>query len=311
MKQKRILVTGSAGLLGTAIKKILKEDVYFATREDADLTNYEATKALFRFVKPTHVINLAAAVGGIGGNMQHSGEYFRNNVMMNINVLEAAREAKVDKLISYMSTCVFPDKTEYPLRVENLHNGAPHPSNFGYAYAKRMLEVQSSAYRQEWNCNYIVLIPTNMYGSNDNWSIQNGHVIPSLIHKIYHAKKDKKPLKVWGSGKPLREFVYAKDIAKLSVWALDNYNSDKPLILSSGIEITIKDLVVKVANIMEFKQSIIFDADKPDGQYRKPSDTTELAKLLPNFKWTPIDKGLDETIKWFLKKYPNVRIYDK
>ena len=310
----KILVTGSEGLVGYALKQVAKskkkQDIYFASRDDGDLTDFKSTQKLFKRIKPDQVIHLAAEVGGIGGNMMHSGEYFRNNVLININVLECARIYKVKKLISFMSTCVFPDKIKYPLKVENLHNGIPHPSNFGYAYAKRMLEVQSSAYRKEWGCNFIVLIPTNIYGENDNWSIKDGHVIPSLIHKIYIAKKDSKSFHVWGSGKPLREFVYSLDIAKLIFWALAKYNSEKPLILTNSKETSILDLVKSISKIMKYKGEIIFDSDKPDGQFRKPSDSSDLKKLYPKFVFTPIESGLNKTIKWFIKYYPKVRNYD-
>ena len=183
---KRYLVTGSAGMLGSSLRRQLGNDgAVYLTREDADLTSFEATAALFRTHRPEFVIHCAAVVGGIGSNSIHSGDYFRKNILIILNVLEAARLAGVKRLISFMSTCVFPDNTVYPLQEINLHNGAPHPSNFGYAYAKRMLEVQSSAYRKEWNCDFIVAIPTNMYGPNDDFALEGGHVIPSLIHRTY------------------------------------------------------------------------------------------------------------------------------
>lgn len=303
----KILVTGSNGLLGYAFKEICPPGTIFISREDADLTNFEQTKEIFLKYKPTHVIHLAAVVGGIGSNMIHSGEYFRNNIMINTNVLECARLAGVKKLISFMSTCVFPDKCTYPLNEKDLHNGPPHPSNFGYAYAKRMLEVQSAAYRKEWGCDYIVAIPANIYGPNDNWSLTDGHVMPSLIHKSFLAKNNETELYVWGSGSPLREFIYSGDIAKLTMWALENYSEDTPIIFSSGIEISIKDVVGLITKEMNFKGSILFDSSKPDGQYRKPSDTTKLKKYHPDFEFTPIEIGLKKTVEWFMHKYPSVR----
>ena len=221
---QKILVTGADGLVGSALRRINPPGAVFVMRKDADLTNFEATKKLFEKIVPTQVVHLAAQVGGIGGNAMHSGEFFRNNIMINTNVLEAARLIGVKGLISFMSTCVFPDKCEYPLNEKNLHAGPPHSSNFGYAYAKRMLEVQSAAYRREWGCNFIVGIPTNIYGPNDNFNLTEGHVLPALIHKCYLAKQNKTPLSIWGSGEPLREFVYADDIAGLALWALEHYN---------------------------------------------------------------------------------------
>jgi GDP-L-fucose synthase len=303
----KMIVTGANGLLGYAIRQMKLPNTSYLAREDVDLTDFEATKNLFVELEPEKVIHLAAQVGGIGGNMIHSGEYFRNNILINTNVLESARLVGSKKLISFMSTCVFPDKCSYPLNEKDLHNGPPHLSNFGYAYAKRMLEVQSSAYRKEWNCNYIVLIPTNIYGPNDNFSLSEGHVVPALIHRTYLAKKSGTDLEVWGSGKPLREFVYSDDIARLTLWAIEHYSKETPIILTSGIEVSIRELTEMVAKKMRFKGNLVFDSSKPDGQYRKPSDTTKLKNCLPEFRWTPLEEGIDRTVDWFLFNYPNLR----
>jgi GDP-L-fucose synthase len=304
----KILITGANGLVGYAFRKMDNPDFIFITRADTDLTNYTQTKELFERIRPEKVIHLAAVVGGIGGNMIHSGEYFRNNTMININVLECSRIVGVKKLVSFMSTCVFPDKCAYPLNEKDLHNGPPHPSNFGYAYAKRMLEVQSSAYRREWNCDYIVVIPTNIYGPNDNWRLTDGHVIPSLIHRCYLAKRNKEDLTIWGSGKPLREFVLSDDIASLTLWALDNYSEDSPIILTSGIERSIRELAELVVHKIQFKGNLVFDSTKPDGQFRKPSDTTKLRSYRPDFQFTSLEDGLDITVNWFTTHYPTIRM---
>jgi len=304
----KTVVTGANGLVGYAIRRINLPNVNYLTREDVDLTDFHSTKDRFSELKPDNVIHLAAQVGGIGGNMIHSGEYFRNNTLININVLEGARLSGSKKLISFMSTCVFPDMCSYPLTEKDLHNGPPHPSNFGYAYAKRMLEVQSSAYRKEWSCNYIVAIPTNIYGQNDNFSLTEGHVVPALIHRTFLAKKNGTDLYVWGSGKPLREFVHADDIARLALWAIERYSEDAPIIFSSGIEVSIRELVEVVVKKMEFKGKLVFDSGKPDGQYRKPSDTSKLKSYLPEFHWTPLEEGIEQTVDWFLSNYPKLRM---
>lgn len=304
----RYLITGSAGMLGSSLRRLLvNEDAVYLTREDADLTSFEATAALFRTHKPEFVIHCAAVVGGIGSNSIHSGDYFRKNILINLNVLEAARLAGVKRLISFMSTCVFPDKTEYPLKENSLHNGAPHPSNFGYAYAKRMLEVQSSAYRKEWNCDFIVAIPTNMYGPHDDFALEGGHVIPSLIHRTYLRQQEGSDLLAWGTGSPLREFVYVDDIAKLTLWALENYREEEPIIFSSGVERSIKELVEIVAEKMKFTGKIVWDSTKPDGQFRKPSDTAKLGRLRPDFQFTTLDEGIEKSVAWFKANYPNIR----
>lgn len=303
-----ILVTGSNGLLGYSLRRCIKGEAFFAGREDADLTDFDQTIELFRRYKPRRVIHLAAEVAGIGGNNMHSGQYFRDNILINTNVLESARQTGVEKLISFMSTCIFPVDAPYPLNEKDLHLGPPHPSNFGYAYAKRMLEVQSSAYRKEWNCNFICAIPTNMYGPNDYWNLEEGHVLPSVIHKCYLAKQNSMPLNIWGTGTPLREFVFSDDIAHLTVELLDFYDDSTPVIMSSGSEISIADLVRLVASEMSFEGPIHWDSSKPDGQLRKPSDTRKLRELFPEFKFLSVEEGVRRTVKWFVEHYPNVRM---
>lgn len=304
---KKTLVTGAGGLVGYAIRQLNPKNSVYITRKDTDLTDFAQTKKIFEEIKPDYVIHLAAEIAGIGGNIIHSGEFFRKNIMINVNVLEAARLADVDKLISFMSTCVFPDPCTYPLNEKDIHFGPPHPSNFGYAYAKRMLEVQSSAYRKEWGCNFIVAIPTNIYGESDFWNLEDGHVVPSLIHKCYLAKKNNKDLVVWGSGRPLREFVYSKDIAKFILWVMQEYNEEIPIILSNSKEKSIKELIEIIVKKMDFKGKVIFDTTKPEGQFRKPSDNSKLKRYLPNFKFTPLEVGIKNTVEWFIKNYPNVR----
>lgn len=301
------LVTGSSGLVGSAIKLLSPSNFFFANRGDADLRDRDEALRLFKEVKPRRVIHLAALVGGIGGNLMRSAEYFEDNLKINMNVFEAARMCGVENLVSLMSTCVFPDKCSYPLTVNQIHLGPPHPSNFGYAYAKRMLEVQSSAYRAQWNLNYAVAIPTNIYGPHDNFDLAEGHVVPALIHKIFKAKKENRDLEVWGTGNPLREFVYSEDIAKLIIWMLEEYKDSSPLILTNSLELSIRELVEMIAGQMQFEGKLIFDSSKPDGQMRKPSDSSPLRNLLPDFEFTPINRGLEKTIKWFQENYPRVR----
>ena len=200
---KQTIVTGGTGLVGSAINTGVK-----LSSKDVDLRDWKSTLSLFEDYKPKNVIHSAARVGGLGGNMNYKGEFYYDNIMMNTNVLEASRRVGVKKVVSFLSTCVFPDDVEYPLTEKKIHLGEPHSSNYPYAYAKRMLDIQSRAYKEQYGVNYISVIPTNIYGPKDNFSIDNGHVIPSLIHKCYLAKKLNTDFVVWGSGKPLREFIY-------------------------------------------------------------------------------------------------------
>jgi len=298
---KKLLVTGGTGLVGSAINADVKIGSNF------DLRNNQICDEVFKIYKPTHVIHCAGKVGGLGSNMNHKGNFFYDNIMINTNVIESARKFGVTNLIAFLSTCVFPDDVKYPLTVDQIHKGEPHFSNYPYAYAKRMADIQIRSYKEQYRLNYTSVIPCNIYGPNDNYSIENGHVLPSLIHKCYLAKQNNTPFYIWGSGKPLREFIYSKDIAKITQWILENYTDSEPIILSTSQEISIKDLVDLIVTEMNFKGEVIFDTSKPEGQFRKPSDNSKLKSLLPNFEFTPIEVGLKETINWFINNYNNTR----
>lgn len=296
------LVTGGTGMVGTAIQADLK-----IGRNDCDLTDWHAVNAFFEEHQPEEVIHCAAKVGGIWGNMQYKGDFFRDNILMNTHVIEAARLHGVKRLVAFLSTCVFPDDVTYPLSEGQIHLGPPHTSNDAYAYAKRMTDVQIRAYRQQYNLQYVSVIPTNIYGPNDLFDLENGHVVPSLIHRCYQAREQGKDLEVWGSGTPLREFIYAEDVARLSEWALEHYQEDEPIIFSTSTETSIKELVEMVVELLHFKGKLIWRTDKPDGQFRKPSDNNKLKKYLPNFQYTPLYEGLKKTIAWFEEHYPLIR----
>ena len=298
----KLLVTGGTGLVGSAISADIK-----ISSKDVNLKDLHETNAAFKVLNPTHVIHCAGKVGGLGGNLNAKGEYYYDNIMINTNVIEACRICGVEKLICFLSTCVFPDKTTYPLTENMIHLGEPHNSNFGYAYAKRMADIQIRAYKEQYGLNYISVIPTNIYGPNDNFNIKNRHVLPSLIHKCYLAKKNNTDFEVWGSGTPLREFIYSKDVAKICKLLLERYNGEEPIILSSSIEYSIKQIVEIIVKLMDFKGNIKWLSNKPDGQYRKPADNSKLLSIIPDFKFTPIEVGLKETINWFITNYEQIR----
>ena len=295
------LVTGGTGLVGSAIIADVK------VGRNYDLTNPEICDSMFNEHKPTHVIHCAAKVGGLGGNMNYKGEYFHDNIMINTNVIESARKAGVTNLVSFLSTCVFPDNIEYPLTEKKIHLGEPHFSNYPYAYAKRMADIQIRAYREQYGVKYTSVIPCNIYGPNDNFSLEHGHVIPMLMHKLYLAQQRNEDFVVWGSGKPLREFIFSKDVAKLAEWALNNYDESEPIIFSTSNEISIMDLVDLLVTEFEFKGKVIFDDSKPDGQFRKPSDNSKLRSYLPDFEFTSIEEGIKETVQWFKETYDKAR----
>lgn len=300
MKEK-LLVTGGKGLVGSAIEAEIKLGREF------NLVNAQETDDAFKMHNPTHVIHCAGKVGGVGGNMNFKGDYFYDNLMINTNVIESARKNGVKNLVCFLSTCVFPDKVEYPLTEAKVHLGAPHDSNYPYAYAKRMADIQIRAYREQHNINYTSVIPTNIYGPNDNFSLEHGHVMPMLIHKLYKAKRDGTDFTVWGSGKPLREFIYSKDVARLAEWAVRNYNETEPIIFGTSEEVSIKDMVDLLIQEFNFKGKVIFDKSKPEGQFRKPSDNSKLKSYLPDFKFTPFEEGIKKTVKWFIENYETAR----
>ena len=312
----QVLVTGGTGLVGKAIEAVVTEDGslanenwFFASSKDANLQDKASCTALFERLRPTHVIHLAARVGGLYGNLRYKVEFYRENVLINDNVMECCKEFAVKKLVSCLSTCIFPDKTSYPIDETMVHDGPPHSSNEGYAYAKRMIDVLNRCYADEYGCNFTSIIPTNIYGAHDNYSIQDGHVIPGLMHKCYLAKKNGTDLTIWGTGKPLRQFIYSKDLARLTVWVMRNYHSPDPIILSvdETDEISIGDLAKLVADAMGFEGNIVFDTTKNDGQYKKTASNKKLRELYPDFQFTSMQDGLAESCKWFIENYETAR----
>ena len=295
------LVTGGSGLVGSAIESNFKP-----SSKQLNLMHVEDIIRYITLNKIDSIIHCAAKVGGIKANSDHLGEFFYKNVIMNTNLLHAAHECGVKKVVSFMSTCVFPDDVEYPLTPCQIHMGEPHPSNYAYAYAKRMLEVQSRAYRDQYGSNFITVIPCNIYGPNDNFNLDSGHVIPSLIHKCYLAKQNNTDFEIWGTGQAYREFIYSKDVAYIAQWVLENYDSSEPLIISPDEEISIATIAQEIAWRMGFEGNIVYNGMR-DGQLKKPSNNMTLKHLLSDYKFVPIEVGLRRTIEWFIENYEKAR----
>jgi GDP-L-fucose synthase len=300
MKEK-ILVTGGFGLVGSA----LNADVRIGS--EIDLRDMNQVNSMYKLFKPTHVIHCAAKVGGVGGNMSYKGDYFYDNIMMNTNVIEGARQHGVKKLVNFLSVCVFPDNVEYPLTEAKVHSGEPHYSNNAYSYAKRMSDVQINAYREQYGINYTSVIPTNIFGPKDNYSLIHGHVIPMLIHKLYLAQRDNTDFVVWGSGESRREFIFSKDLGKMVDFVLHNYDEPTPIILSTSEEISIREVVDILVQTFNFKGRVVFDTTKPNGQYRRPSDNSKIKSYMPNFQFTPFEVAIKETVEWFVNNYETAR----
>jgi GDP-L-fucose synthase len=311
-----VMVTGGSGLVGAAIRDYIEETGalqnetwVFLSSKEGDLRVRKDTEAIFEKYRPTHVIHLAAKVGGLFANMAAKVEFFRENILINDNVMECCRIYKVKKLVSFLSTCIFPDKTSYPIDETMLHDGPPHPSNEGYAYAKRLIDTMNRAYAEEYGCNFTSIIPTNIYGPHDNFNIQNGHVIPGLIHKCYIAKRNNTPFTIWGSGTPLRQFVYSRDLAELTVWVMREYHDPTPITLSvdERDEVSIKDVALAVAEAMKFEGEVVFDSSKADGQFKKTAANHKLRKLKPDYQFTTMQDGIQKAVDWFVANYDTAR----
>jgi GDP-L-fucose synthase len=302
--ENKILVTGGYGLVGSEFKR---DNFIPLSSSEADLRIRKDIDNVLETIEFSGIIHCAGKVGGLGGNINNKGQFFYDNIMINTNVIESARVHGIKKLVSFLSTCIFPNDVEYPLTESKIHLGPPHFSNDAYAYAKRMADIQIRAYKEQYGLNYKSVIPTNIYGPNDNYDIVNGHVIPSLIHKCYLARENKTDFEIWGSGKPLREFIFSQDVAKLTEWVLENYEENEPIILSTSEEISIKDVTNIIIELMNFKGKVKWNDSKPDGQFRKPSDNSKIKNYLPDFKFTPLYEGLKTTIDYFEKNYNFIR----
>ncbi len=304
----RIIVTGGTGMIGKALQNFLGENTLFLSSRQCDLRDFEKTVELFISYKPKYVFHLAAKVGGVVANSKYIGDFYRENSMINTNVLEASRLCKAEKVISLLSTCIYPDKGPYPLKEENIHDGIPHSSNYAYAFAKRMLDVQSRAYRQQYGCNYITAVPNNLFGKYDNYDLQNSHVIPAIIRKVYEAKRDNTDVVLWGTGSPLREFTYSDDLAKILIFLMNNYDEPEPINVGNTKEISIKEIASTISDIMKYSGKIVWDETKPDGQLRKPSDGKKLIECgWEQNMYTDHLEALRETCNWSEKNYHNLR----
>lgn len=324
LESSKILITGATGMVGRALLEYLPTHtnlVAVSTKpvpintkgskyrpvSACDLRDRDAVLRLFDNHKPTHVIHLAARVGGIKANMDNMADFYLDNVRINTNVLEAAATYKVEKLLSLLSTCVYPDKVTYPLTEDQIHNGEPHSSNFGYAYAKRMLDVQSRAYRKQYGCNFITAVPNNLFGEHDNFDLENSHVIPAMIRKVHTATRGANSCTFWGTGTPKREFTYSRDLAKIIMFLMNHYDEPTPINVGNTEELSIKELAELVVGMLEYDGRLGWDTKMPDGQFKKPSSNDKLMQLGYDGKFEDHAISLKRTIKWYLKNYPNVR----
>ncbi len=301
---RRIVVTGGAGFLGGYVTEGLKKRkckyICVPKIEDYDLVNMSDIIRMYEDMKPDIVIHLAAVVGGIGANREHPGEFFYNNLMMGVQLIEQARIQKIEKFVALGTICAYPKFTPVPFKEKDLWNGYPEETNAPYGLAKKMLLVQSQAYRQQYDFNSIFLLPVNLYGPGDNFNPASSHVIPALIKKCFDAiDSGANHIDCWGTGSASREFLYAADAAEGILLATEHYNSSEPVNIGAGFEITIKDLVEKIAELTGFTGEIRWDSSKPDGQPRRRLDVSKAKKNFGFEAKTSFDEGLKATIEWY------------
>lgn len=308
--KRKILVTGGDGLVGNALKKYINNytnyEFIFIGRKDADLTKEEDVKNIFDLHKPNFVIHTAARVGGIGRNLNSPAKQFTDNILMNTHVIHNCYTHNVEKLIAFSSVCAFPKALE-TISEDKLQDGEPYDAHFSYAYSKRMVDIQIQAYKKQYNVNYCSVIPGNIFGENDNFNLEDGHVVPSLVHKLYLAKNSSTPLMVWGDGSSTREFVYAQDLALICIKLLDEVDTlPLRLIVSGKEEMSIKTLVKLICKQAEY-DNVHYDTTKPNGQGKRPTNHTLFNSLFKDFSFTPLDIALKQTYTWFSENYNHAR----
>jgi len=302
---QRVVVTGGAGFLGSYVTQGLRdrgvEEIIIPRRRDYDLVKIEQVRRLYDETRPDLVIHMAAVVGGIGANRANPGRYFYDNLMMGVQLLDEAYRRSIPKFVGLGTICAYPKFTPVPFREEDLWNGYPEETNAPYGLAKKMMLVQSQAYREQYGYNSIFLLPVNLYGPRDNFDLQSSHVIPALIRKCVEAiERKEKRIVCWGSGAVTREFLHAADCAEGILRASESYNSSEPVNLGSGFEISIRELAEKIARLTGFTGELVWDTTQPDGQPRRCLDVTRAEREFGFRARIGFDEGLRETIDWYL-----------
>jgi GDP-L-fucose synthase len=318
-KDKKVVVTGGAGFLGSFVIAKLKErgatDIYIPTIEEYDLTDRDSIRRLFDVTLANGfdaskmvIIHLAAHVGGIGANREHPAEFFYDNLVMGVELMHQAWQRGVGKFVAIGTVCAYPKFTPVPFREEDLWIGYPEETNAPYGLAKKMLLVQAQAYRQQYGFNAIYLLPVNLYGPRDNFNPASSHVVPALIRKAAEAQeKGEKEIIVWGDGSPTREFLYVEDAADGIVTAAEKYNGPEPVNLGSGYEISIKDLAEMVCRMTGFQGKLIWDTTKPNGQPRRGLDVSRAKEYFGWSAQVPFEEGMCRTIDWFKQNRDKIR----
>ena len=312
LSRQRICVTGGAGFLGKHLINKLQahgaKEIFVPNYPDYDLVKESDIQRMIREAQPDVIIHLAAKVGGIGANREHPGEFFYDNLMMGVQLIHNAWKMGVSKFVAIGTICAYPKFTPIPFREEDLWEGYPEETNAPYGLAKKMLLVQSQAYREEYGYNSIFLLPVNLYGPGDNFNPESSHVIPALIRKCLEAKEQgASEIVAWGDGSPTREFIYAEDAAEGISLATMRYNSSDPVNIGSSFEISIKDLTELIAKLTGFEGDIRWDTTKPNGQPRRKLDTSRAKERFGFEAKTSFEDGLRQTIDWYINERANGR----
>ena len=306
-KNKRVTVTGGAGFLGSFVVENLRQrgcsEIFIPRSKDYNLVEMDSVKRLYKDAQPDVVIHLAARVGGIGANLANPGKFFYDNLMMGTQMMEVGRQVGLKKFTAIGTICAYPKFTPVPFKEENIWDGYPEETNAPYGLAKKMLLVQSQAYRQQYGFDSVVLFPVNLYGPRDNFDPETSHVIPALIKKCLEAKANAGlSITVWGTGSPTREFLYVEDAAEGILLAAEHYDKSEPVNLGAGFEISIKDLVNLIVKLTGFSGRVIWDSSKPDGQPRRCLDTTRAFEEFGFKARASFEDGLKKTIEYYQKE---------
>lgn len=308
LKEKKIIITGGAGFLGShVVQKLLErgckeENIFISRSKNYDLTKERDVKKLYEDFKANIVIHIAADIGGIGYSKTHPASQFYNNLMMNTLVQDLAYKNEVEKFVGIGTVCSYPKFTPVPFKEEDLWNGYPEETNAAYGLSKKMMLVQSQAYREQYNFNAIHLLMINLYGPKDNFSLESSHVIPALIRKMLKANEENSDIEVWGDGSASREFIFVEDAAEAIVLATEMYNGKEPINIGNGEEISIRELIEILANLLKFQGKIIWDKTKPNGQPKRRLDVSKAEKYFNFRAKMELEEGLKRTIEWFKKE---------
>ena len=296
---KNVLVTGGTGFVGTRLKR-KNPNWIFLSSKDCDLTDYSSICKLLASEKPDAILHLANKVGGIKENSSKQAEFYDTNTYINTNVLKAAHESGIKRVLSCLSTCTFPDVVDkYPMSEEDILSGPPAKTNFTYGYTKRALFVQTNAYRQQYGVNYSTFCPSNIYGPSDNFDLDSSHFVPAMIRKMHEAK-DGDIIEFWGTGSPLRQQLYVDDLVKIIPFLLENHNTEVPMIISPDENLSIKEMIEIFLNKLQKDVKIVFN-NQLDGQYRKDGSNKKFKDLYGDFKFTKFQNGVLKTYEWYKK----------